>query len=178
MTKEEFYKRWKEWQDRDIDKLCDNEKTKVNFSSFMLDVIKCQDPELLSDKEFLIVRETAKSQLGIFEEELLRTKIAGLRSAIEYLKEHLTELVENCPHSIITGEIGEEAKCFICKEPLGWRCENSPDGVCHYRTREQNGIHVVDLITEFAIHNMPPDYDNSHESEDECLFCGQPEKRL
>lgn len=65
----------------------------------------------------------------------------------------------------------------------GWRCLNSPDGVCAYSSEEGTGIYegrrVVFLQYEgdSFIHQLPSTYDASNESDDWCIFCGDPEER-
>lgn len=54
-----------------------------------------------------------------------------------------------------------------------WECANSPDGDCHYYTDEHNVIKLNDGTT----YNMGSDHDRENESDDCCLFCGEPEER-
>ena len=54
----------------------------------------------------------------------------------------------------------------------GWECKNSPDGVCHYYSNKG----TVHLNNGDAF-KLPDDHDKEDESEDCCLFCGQPEER-
>lgn len=79
----------------------------------------------------------------------------------------------------------DEANCMICGKFFGWRCPDSPDGACHYNTKEFEGSNgegpfYVELINRKK-HIMPEHYDyekHIHESSDCCLFCGSPDERL
>jgi hypothetical protein len=64
------------------------------------------------------------------------------------------------------------AKCLKCDKSSGWRCKESPDGVCHYRSR--NGC--VDLLGG-ELYPLPESHDKLGESADWCIFCGLPDER-
>jgi hypothetical protein len=59
----------------------------------------------------------------------------------------------------------------------------SPDGVCVYYSQagrdEHAGKRVVRLKigADWVIHPLPDDHDEGGESEDWCVFCGQPDER-
>jgi hypothetical protein len=61
--------------------------------------------------------------------------------------------------------------CQICGDKLGWACEESPDGVCHFDS-EEGRVKLVDG-TDVP---MPEDgYDNQQNQC--CLFCGDFDER-
>lgn len=95
--------------------------------------------------------------------------IDNLRSIANKYHDALAVLIKNCKH-VANNE--EDTCCAICGIGLGWRCENSPDGVCHYHSNN----HKVTLVNgNIAI--LPDDYDDNFESDDWCVFCGEPYER-
>lgn len=68
--------------------------------------------------------------------------------------------------------ISETARCLICGECHGWRCKESPDGVCHYRSKDGK----VELLGNRKC-DIPPTHDPSNESDEWCIFCDMPEER-
>lgn len=105
------------------------------------------------------------------------------------IKFHLSEvyrLRNECQHAFIPltkKQLDDEwmsvgASCVGgCEQSFGWRCKNSPDGVCHYFSKDGK-VQLIDGTTipvpadvDGCIHN--PDY----ETEDVCLFCGHPDER-
>lgn len=74
--------------------------------------------------------------------------------------------------------MSEGADCLICHRDYGWRCKNSPDGICHYFT-QPNGI-SVNLINgniDNVQFKKSDNYDPEYESYDWCVYCGMPEER-
>lgn len=63
--------------------------------------------------------------------------------------------------------------------PWGWYCPDSPDHQCSYHAeRDENGKYFVWTINGEKV--FLPKYtveDAKHESDDWCIFCGQPEER-
>ena len=58
----------------------------------------------------------------------------------------------------------------------GWWCDKSPDNSCYYYSDEKDGSRIVELCngTEVA---LPKELDPEYETDDCCLFCGEPEER-
>lgn len=54
-----------------------------------------------------------------------------------------------------------------------WDCEVSPDGKCHYYTNDSGKI---ELYTGAEV-DPPEGHDPKNESDDWCIFCGNPEER-
>jgi hypothetical protein len=65
------------------------------------------------------------------------------------------------------------AKCIWCDETFGWRCDKSPDGVCHcVADGERDGQYLVTLIDGRVVESP------SHQPDGEtCLFCGEYDER-
>ncbi len=76
------------------------------------------------------------------------------------------------PKQLADKWMSEGAHCLICNEGFGWRCKESPDGVCHYFTEDGK----VELITGELV-SPPPEHDVEYESDDDCLWCGLPDER-
>jgi hypothetical protein len=68
--------------------------------------------------------------------------------------------------------MGVGAYCLICDKSFGWRCKESPDGVCHYKNEvDDKQLLLINGKTVDA----PADYaEHYYES---CIYCGQPEER-
>lgn len=60
------------------------------------------------------------------------------------------------------------AYCLVCVSHLGWRCKESPDGVCHY--------YVIDGEVTL-IDGTQVDAPDGCETSIECIYCGHPEER-
>ena len=83
----------------------------------------------------------------------------------------LAELERSCTHSFNKG--ADAARCTICGADFGWQCADSPDGVCHYDT-DQGKVRLIDG----TVVDMPANHDPEFETEDSCIFCGDPSERL
>jgi len=97
-----------------------------------------------------------------------REKLVELRAVV-------AELECTCPHEIVN-RCGQ-AICNICGQDFNWWCEDSPDHVCHYYSSAHDGKVYVLLIDDSET-DFQSTKDPEYESEDECLFCGQPRQRL
>lgn len=61
------------------------------------------------------------------------------------------------------------ATCLSCGEQFGWRCKESPDGVCHTYVDSDGSITLIDGTKVKA----PADeYYNG-----DCVYCGMPDER-
>ena len=86
-------------------------------------------------------------------------------------------------HKIIKkGENGwTSARCSECGETFGWWCDKSPDKSCHYFTELNGKVPspnvCVKLINDVLFSMPDPNYDRRFETEDCCLFCGEPQER-
>ncbi len=91
--------------------------------------------------------------------------------AIKSLSEarHLRNQCEK--HLVIATQYGG-AVCAICSKSFGWSCGQSPDRVCHYESKDG----LVEML-DGAVLPVPKDHDASEETDDMCIFCGQPEER-
>lgn len=76
------------------------------------------------------------------------------------------------------------AECAICGQDFGWWCPDSLDHVCHYysdsltveEAKAANTTFYV-LLIDGTKCLMPKDYKDTYETEDQCIFCGQPQER-
>jgi len=82
-----------------------------------------------------------------------------------------SRLIESCPHEIF--QHGDSVYCNICKKDFGWWCPDSPDHTCHYFSMDG----MVELLDGTTIERPKGAIDPQYETEDQCLFCGQPEER-
>jgi len=67
-----------------------------------------------------------------------------------------------------------------CEEKFElWYCEKSPDHRCYYYTdgKDEQGYYVLDINNNKIYIEGHTDKDEEYESDDCCLFCGQPEER-
>jgi hypothetical protein len=115
---------------------------------------------------------TTKSTLPSKQQEQMRRIRAARLELQAALNDHT--------HVAIMRHSG--AECVICDKMLGWFCTESPDNTCHYHSEEgpqlydEKPYNYVHLITGEE-HVLPADYDGKYETEDCCIFCGQPEER-
>lgn len=115
-----------------------------------------------------------------------RAKIKQAALAVGEAIQHHRQLLNSCKHKLLpmTDEVrfavvsGEAPaaimrnSCGICNCTFGWRCPNSPDTICHYFTVGGK----VELFDQTKV-DPPPGHDPSGESEDSCIYCGEPEDR-
>jgi hypothetical protein len=93
----------------------------------------------------------------------------------------LSDARKRCPHVVSRDgtqdydpeDDGGVATCAICGREFGWWCPDSPDNVCHYFTVGTQGK-VKLLAGEFV---TSPEHDPEYETDDRCLWCGQPNER-
>lgn len=68
--------------------------------------------------------------------------------------------------------MSEGAVCIHCKEDFGWRCKNSPDGVCYYHSDNGKVWNIFDKQME-----VPHYHDSRYETSDSCIWCYLPDER-
>lgn len=125
-----------------------------------------------------------------------RNRIAALREQLRVLTAPITEelhrLEQTCPHYIVCTACGEQSSdehcarsrwghsgsyCTVCKQHFSWYCPASPDHACHYYSGPAaGGGRQVALFNE-VMYELPAEYDGRWETEDDCIFCHQPEER-
>ena len=111
----------------------------------------------------------------------------------------LADAKARCPHAIYRNgawnydpeDDSSGAVCAICGIGFGWWCPDSPDHACHYFTvgspraswcddylpdddTAENQGKVKLLTGEFV---TSPEHDPKYETDDRCLWCGQPNER-
>lgn len=100
--------------------------------------------------------------------------------AIQIHRDEITRLTKECPHTfrpLTEKELADKwmsvgSTCLGCGRHFGWRCKNSPDGVCHHFS-EDSKIELVDGTTV----PVPEGHDAQYETDDCCLFCEMPDER-
>lgn len=161
-------------------------KNKVKAQDF-----KVFDCVQFKDKIYLIVKEiqnekTMKGFLLYHADDMVYINDISVLSSVEQnqhtkfsllneVKNSFSQLYhdakEHCIHEIKTSKY-ESAECEHCESYFGWYCEVSPDHTCHYCSHEGK----VQLIDKTYV-NTPPDHSGDYETDDSCIFCGQPEER-
>jgi len=114
------------------------------------------------------------------EGEVIQKEIADLERTIGLAKDEIRALSANCNHEfreLTPSELKDEwmsvgARCLVCGAHFGWRCKKSPDSVCHYYSSEGK----VELIDGTFV-NVPEGHEPDNESDDRCIFDGQPDER-
>ena len=106
------------------------------------------------------------------KQQQLKDDIEAAKKAYHAAGQKFGELKNSCKCHVVKEDNYESASCDICDESLGWKCPNSPDGVCKYFTYD--GVHV-ELINGDTVET--PKHDYEYESDDTCLFCGHPDER-
>lgn len=68
-----------------------------------------------------------------------------------------------------------EAGCAVCGTSLTWDCPESPDGYCHYVTEWGSDTKV--LLRDGTTVELSEPTPRQYQTEDACLFCGEPDER-
>lgn len=110
----------------------------------------------------------------------LKSDLLDARMAKEVEQDKVILLRRQCTHHLsplTPSQRGEEwmcirAHCEVCEASFGWRCKESPDSVCHYFT-DDGKIELIDGTEIIA----PKGHDFEWETEDCCIFCGDPDER-
>lgn len=127
------------------------------------------------DDVYLIFNGTTKSIYNnvLFTiKENLNTKLSLIKNLQSYdnsLAKKLLDLNVCKNHTIVRKN--DTAYCSICNEYFNWFCEESPDNTCHYYSKN-NQITLINKTTYTL-----KDYNNDYETDDCCIFCGQPNER-
>lgn len=117
------------------------------------------------------------------------------KPSLEDIKNKLTDWINNkanelvlrniyrqhfpCKHINIKQE-GDSQLCVACEEHTGnWWCPKSPDHHCYYYShhatyKEDRRVVFLQDGREFG---LSKDHNKDNESEDWCIFCGQPDER-
>lgn len=114
------------------------------------------------------------------EAEALKAAILKAKLNLKTVSEAFYELRRSCicEFEPFTQEqlddewMSESAKCLTCGNYHGWRCKKSPDGVCHYFSKDGK----VALLGNREC-DIPPEHDDKYETDDCCIFCDMPEER-
>ena len=71
--------------------------------------------------------------------------------------------------------VHSESGCAVCGEVFGHRCGHSPDSRCHYYTAEgSDRLVLMNDGTTAKLRRAVPERD---QTDDTCLFCGEPDER-
>lgn len=107
-----------------------------------------------------------------------------LKNQLVEIQRKISEINDNCHHTII--EVGAQpeygwhgdATCEDCDTHFGWWCPVSPDHTCYYHTEEIGKERGVTLHN--GQNHIFQEYDLAdveYETEDNCLFCHDPDER-
>lgn len=106
-------------------------------------------------------------------------KLDGIKVAIDILKKQYRDNLAECPHAIAY-EADGSSWCEVCGTDFGWHCPSSPDHCCHYFSeRVAPGMEPFVKLNNGGVAYLSSDhYENqAYESDDVCLFCGDPNER-
>jgi hypothetical protein len=87
-------------------------------------------------------------------------------------KRHHIKLISECDHVANISSNDNVIDCIICNEPLGWKCPDSPDHVCHYDVVTLNNQLGVYLINHkfYPLTGLQILEYNEYD-EEICIFC-------
>lgn len=95
-------------------------------------------------------------------------------SKIEERKSEIRKLKSSCCHEFPRfNSTDDSAICVGCGSDFGWLCPESRDGLCHYHSIDG----VVVMLNGEEI-KVAEGHDADNESNEWCIFCGNPEERL
>lgn len=93
-----------------------------------------------------------------------------LRKKLDEQKQAYYALKNECIHLIV--KFHDSAVCKICNIDFGWYCPDSPDNTCYYYT--DNG--KIELRNGEKV-DLPVNHSIGNESDDWCIYCGNPNER-
>ena len=107
------------------------------------------------------------------EQQAHKDDIKARRDEIVAARQTLHELETGCK-CVLEPSRGGSMRCAICDKSHGWACPHSPDKVCHYFSFDGK----IELVSGEYV-DVPDDHDGmaSDESEDWCIYCGDPDER-
>lgn len=76
-----------------------------------------------------------------------------------------------CDHKKLK-QRNDYAECTECSTCIGHYCSGSPDKKCHYYSQNKELT-----LQDGTKYQLPEDYEDDYETEDCCIFCGEPEER-
>ena len=122
-----------------------------------------QAKELLTgiDRELAIVKPVWQA---VDHQQLTGFNEADLSAA-------LAQFRQNNRHTLV--QQGASAHCTHCTKHFGWYCPQSPDHACHYFSDGDGQVRLINGED----HAVPAGHEIARESEDCCIFCGDPEER-
>lgn len=119
------------------------------------------------------------------EQQQFASDLGQAREEIQRAEQYLGALLKKCKHVVrpLTEEMKAairndataswDAGCELCEEGFGYYCPESPDSVCHYFTDDG----TITLIDGSKVPVPNEDHDPEYETDDSCLFCGDPYER-
>lgn len=127
----------------------------------------------MASKRKVVKPELTESQLAY------KAELSSIQSAIKVLLKQHTEKKRQCPHAIAY-EVDSSAWCELCGEDFGWHCPSSPDHCCHYFSeRTAPGMEPVVKLNNGGTAFLSSEHseNQAYETDDVCLFCGDPQER-
>lgn len=127
-------------------------------------------PVAIKDGDVLVVPIDADTQNSDIDTTEYKEILYSVHIHKNHAQDIFTQLEKSCKHNI--KQKWSSATCDICDKYFGWYCPDSPDHACHYYSNEGK----VELL-DGTLMNVPEDHDPSYETDDDCMFCHQPEER-
>ncbi len=119
---------------------------------------------LSNESRALAAHESAKVALEV-EASAFAIKVQAARTQAATANAILSALIAKCPHQF---RHEHYAHCTLCRQDFGYRCAESPDGVCHCESNSDG--HVTTIFGTPAA--VPIGYSRLHET-GHCIFCKQ-----
>jgi len=116
------------------------------------------------------VIEEIKKRVSRMTPQERRERLVELNKFIE----EYYEIINTCPHKVIKQQ--ESAWCLICGRQIGWWCPDSPNNICYYHSEKFDGVYKV-RISDGTLVDVPKGYNPECETDDWCIFCGNPLER-
>jgi len=103
----------------------------------------------------------------------IKTNIKALNRQLGDLERNLEAISRKCKHEFEPVGQNDSAVCLHCRKHFGWRCPDSPDGVCHTQCEvdDHGQLELVDG-TEVFVHGV-----DLEDQEATCVYCGEYDER-
>lgn len=158
----------------------------IRSNSYVSVPVQCPETETLQGQvEDVIsciccgVKETNVVKFRVQDVTLVKSSlIHKINNKIRQVKDQqlLTQVYQVlCAHEQVVKK-DDSAKCTECNCNLGWYCPKSPDHQCYYYSEEIAGKKFIVLNNDTKV-PLPDDHNSEYETDDSCLFCGEPDER-
>ena len=96
------------------------------------------------------------------------------------IQAEIYKITSNCKHKIVKRDEKSDCTIAICSEcgtTFGWWCPKSPDHACFYFTEVVQEQLFIKLVDGTLLPYKQDNHDRQYETQDCCLFCGEPNER-